>query len=178
MQERWGKIAKAKKKASKRVVVKAKKAAKKINEVKRTFPGAIIQEIQEQNADAKPYRIKSEESEDNNMKFSEMYPSNYFSKEDLTASLVLTIKQVILEAVESEEGKREKPIVYFHGNWKPFILNKTNGEILRSEFGDESDNWIDKEVELYVDHNIRFGSKRIGGIRVRVPNTSETETTV
>lgn len=132
----------------------------------------------ETGADAKPQiqvRTRSEERK-TTMKISKMFPSNYFSKDDLEEPELVTIKRVDLETIRTEDGEKEKPVLYFEDGMKPMILNKINAETLSDSFGDDSDTWEGKEVELYVDPNIRFGSKKIGGIRVRVPNTSSVET--
>ena len=106
-----------------------------------------------------------------------MYPSKYLSKDDLEKPEIFTIDTVTMEEVQNEDGKDEKPILYFTDDGsKPLILNKTNAETLAAEFGQESDEWTGRVIELYVDPNIRFGKQRIGGIRVRTPDTSERET--
>ena len=107
------------------------------------------------------------------MKIRDMFPSKYLSKEDLTKSRVLTIESVVMEEVESEDGKVEKPVCYWkEKDSKPLILNRTNGEVLRERCGDDSEQWIGKQIEVYVDLSIRFGNKKIGGIRVRLPSVS------
>ena len=107
------------------------------------------------------------------MKFSQMFPSRFLSKDDVTKSRILTIESVEMEEVESEDGKAEKPICYFvEDDSKPLILNKTNAEVLRDLFGEDSENWATNPIEVYHDPSIRFGTKKTGGIRVRKPNVS------
>jgi len=51
--------------------------------------------------------------------------------------------------VAVREGKYEKPdLVFLSGNI--LSLNVTNNEILSRAFGDNSDNWLDREIELYL----------------------------
>jgi hypothetical protein len=133
-----------------------------------------------QNADAKPQPIRNRlepgEGEVKNMKLNEMFPSRFLSKDDLVEPIVFTIDTVVMEEVQSEDGKENKPILYFYGvDEKPLILNKTNAETLEKKFGSDSKDWENKEIEVYVDPKIRFGKKVIGGIRVRIPDTSKVE---
>jgi len=108
------------------------------------------------------------------MKVGKMFPSKFLSKDDLVEPIVFTVDTVVMEEVQNEDGKEEKPILYFFGNdVKPLILNKTNAETLEKEFGSDSDDWEGKNIEVYVDPSIRFGKKLIGGIRVRIPDTSK-----
>ena len=53
------------------------------------------------------------------------------------------------------------------GEEKHLVLNKTNSVTLSLAFGAETDNWRGKEVELYVDPNVEYMGRKVGGIRVR-----------
>jgi hypothetical protein len=83
---------------------------------------------------------------------------------------------VEIEEVQNEDGKEDKPILYFtNAEFKPLILNKTNATTLEEAFGSDSKNWEGNLIELYVDPNVSFGKKRLGGIRIRIPDTPEVE---
>ena len=45
-------------------------------------------------------------------------------------------------------GKYEKPDLLFESG-DVLSLNQTNNDILRRAYGDDSDDWIEKDVELY-----------------------------
>jgi hypothetical protein len=111
------------------------------------------------------------------MKVSKMFPSKYLSKDDLETPEVFTIDSVEMDDVQTEDGKtEEKPIIYFTDDGsKPLILNRTNAEYLAESFGQDSEEWGGKVIELYIDPSVSFGKKRIGGIRVRTPDTSKAE---
>lgn len=67
-----------------------------------------------------------------------------------------------------EETERNKLILYFDDLEKGLVCNITNINVLIDVLGsDETDDWMGREVELYVDHGVMFGGKRVGGIRVR-----------
>ena len=108
------------------------------------------------------------------MKMHEMFPSRFLSKDDLPVSRVFTIEETLMEEVESEEGKSDKPIIYFEES-KPLVLNKTNAEILKELYGEDSDLWVGKKVEAYVDPSVRFGTKKIGGIRLKKPEEAQPQ---
>lgn len=103
------------------------------------------------------------------MKMNQMFPSNWLAKEDLASPVRAVIKTVTREEIKGDDGNELKTILAFQGNVKSMILNKTNAEFLVAEFGDDSDLWLGKTVELYVDPSVMFGGKRIGGVRLRAP---------
>jgi hypothetical protein len=141
---------------------------KKIHLIKKFFPGARITTSQLSGCDAAKFGKEKETI----MHMNDLFPSKFLSKDDLGDPKVFTIESVVKELVQTEEGKSEKAVVYFGEDTKPFILNKTNGEILFSELGGDTDEWEGRKVELFVDPNVRFGTKKTGGIRVRVPAES------
>jgi len=107
------------------------------------------------------------------MKRSDAFPSKYFSKEDVTVPLMLTIESVTMETFDSDKGKRDKPILYFADeDSKPMVLNNGNWLTIEGLYGEESDNWTGRLIELYNDPNVMFGKKRVGGIRVRAPHSN------
>lgn len=56
---------------------------------------------------------------------------------------------------------------------KPWILNSTNGQIIAAIVGSgEFKDWLGRKIVLYIDHNVSFGGKLVGGIRCRAPKQS------
>jgi hypothetical protein len=78
------------------------------------------------------------------MLISEVFPSKY-----LKASTVRGTKTAVIEAIETEtfEGGL-KPVIYFKDSQQGLVLNRSNARRLQDHFGDESDNWIGKSVNL------------------------------
>jgi hypothetical protein len=103
------------------------------------------------------------------MKRSQAFPSNYLGKDDVQAPRVCVIDHVSMVTLKSEHGEEEKPALFFRGDVKPMVLNNTNWITIEAAYGDESDNWRGKAVEVYFDPSVMFGSKRIGGVRLRIP---------
>ncbi len=67
-----------------------------------------------------------------------------------------------------EENERNKLILYFDDLEKGLVCNVTNINVLIDVLrSDETDDWIGRQIELYVDHGVMFAGKRVGGIRVR-----------
>lgn len=103
------------------------------------------------------------------MKMNDVFPSNYMKQDDAKQPITATIRDVVQEEINGDHGKEMKPVMRFNGAVKPIILNKGNWSILSSMYGDDSDAWHGKTIELYVDPSVMYAGKRVGGIRVRLP---------
>lgn len=103
------------------------------------------------------------------MKRGEAFPSNFIGKEDVTTPLRVIIGPVHREEIQSDNGKEFKNVMEVKGHPKKLILNNINWDTLENAYGEDSDDWIGKEMELYVDPSVMFGGKRVGGVRVRIP---------
>lgn len=98
------------------------------------------------------------------MRMSEAFPSNWLKASDLQGRTVkATIKDVVMEDV----GDGEKPIVTFVGKDKGLVLNKTNANMIVDAYGDETDTWAGKEIEIFPDKT-SFKGQIVPCIRVRV----------
>lgn len=104
------------------------------------------------------------------MKAGQMIESKYLKKEDLNdEEVIVTIVKLGQGNVAMEDQPEElKWMMKFREFKKPFVLNSTNIQLLTKALGtDETDEWVGKEVVLYVDDNVSFGGKLVGGIRVK-----------
>lgn len=112
-------------------------------------------------------QFRNREEVNKDMKVKDMFPSKYLGKDDILAPLILTIGQCVMEDIKDENGVETKPVLYFeeYGD-RGLILNKTNATTLEDLFGDSED-WAGNTIQLYVDHDIRFGKQKIGGVRLR-----------
>lgn len=107
------------------------------------------------------------------MKRSEAFPSKYLSKEDVDPARIGTINGLKRETLKSDDGDETKTVMYFREEaLKPMILNNTNWMIAEEAYGEDSDAWVGKKIELYLDPNVMFGAKRVGGVRVRIPSAA------
>ncbi len=97
------------------------------------------------------------------------FQSSFLSKEDLQSPRIMTIENVTENELQGDGGKEMKPVAHFRGVDKGLVLNNINWDTIQDAYGEESDDWTGKQIELYFDPSIMFGSKRVGGIRVRLP---------
>lgn len=104
------------------------------------------------------------------MKGAEVFPSKYLKAEDLgDDEPVVTFEKIVMEEIENKDRKKEhKPIAYFKGLEKGFVINKTNWGIIARQHGDESDDWIGKQIVLFVMDVEAFG-EMVSAIRVKPP---------
>ncbi len=108
------------------------------------------------------------------MRRSEAFPSKYLGKDNLKSPLTVTINNVTQETIESDNEQQLKAVIHFQEDGvKPFICNVGNWMTIEDAYGEESDDWTGKRIELFVDPTVQFGGKRIGGVRVRIPSNGQ-----
>lgn len=101
------------------------------------------------------------------MKMSQAFPSKYVRAADLNGKrMTLTMSHVHMESVA--DGEPDKPVLYFNGAQKGMVLNQTNGMMIASLYGDDTDTWGGKPIELYT-AMVPFGGKTVPAIRVMAP---------
>ena len=112
------------------------------------------------------------------MKFSEMYPSKYLKAADLNGNAVKAIiERVELQDVVGQGKERDyKPVLFFQGKQKAIVLNKTNAQAIVDAYGEDTDDWKAKEVEVFPDKT-PFQGKVVDCIRVRKPVTPADDKT-
>jgi hypothetical protein len=100
----------------------------------------------------------------------EVFPSKYLKAADLNGKpVVVTIEGAPLETLKSPEGKEQvKTVLYFRGTKKAMPLNMTNWDAVADICGDDSDDWPNRQVELYP-AKTQMGGKTVDCIRVRMP---------
>ena len=106
------------------------------------------------------------------MKVSEAFPSKYLKAADLGGKTwMLTISNVTVEDVGTEEKSERKMVMYFNEAAKGVVMNRTNASELELVYGDETDHWIGKKVELFS-VLVPFQGKNVEGIRMRATRPS------
>jgi len=103
------------------------------------------------------------------MQISKYRNSKWLKKEDV-AQLDEEQRIVTVEVVVEEQvGDDIKPVVYFKGIDKGWAINMTGLEAL-AEMAESQDteDFIGVRVEIYVDPDVRYAGKRVGGIKIRV----------
>ena len=100
------------------------------------------------------------------MRITEAFPTKYLKAGDLQKRRhTVTITQVVME-----EGI-DKPIIYFQGAQKGMACNKTNAMMIAQLYGDDTDRWIGRQIELY-EAQVLFEGKFVPAIRVQAPAPS------
>ena len=102
---------------------------------------------------------------------SDMRESKFLKQSDISPAALMTVAGVRQHNVAKEGAEPEhKWCLEFHETDKPLVLNSTNIQLCEKVFGsDNTDDWTDQKLVLYVDPNVSFGGKITGGIRVRAP---------
>lgn len=108
----------------------------------------------------------------NKMSFDQLVPANskYLSKSDVGEDgVIATVKGFSETAVKDENGNTEdKMVVHFVEDLKPMILNRTNAQLLGAATNSRTvGEAVGKQVVVYVDPNVNFGGKLIGGLRIK-----------
>ena len=102
------------------------------------------------------------------MNVNQMFPSKYIAASDLAGQ---TVPVVIAHCTLEELDDGDKPVLFFQCRTKGLVLNKTNATVLAGAFGDETDHWAGKAVELYSEL-VNFKGKMVQGVRLRITNTA------
>jgi hypothetical protein len=95
--------------------------------------------------------------------------AKYLKKEDLSTPIDTELLWVKEEQVTApNKPTKTKLVAYFDGQAKGLVLNKTNADtLLDITETDEYEKWKDIPVHLYVDPDVKYGSEKKGGIRLR-----------
>lgn len=98
----------------------------------------------------------------------EIYGGEYLKKEHVTRPTTLTIAATGMTTFE--DGKKQI-VLHFNRTDKVLGLNVTNANFCATAFQSfNSDDWVGKKIEVYVDPNVMMKGSRVGGVRVRLPN--------
>lgn len=104
-------------------------------------------------------------------KISELRESNFLGKDDVGKGLLVTITGCVAKNVSMEGAPAaSKWCLTFQEQEKPLVLNSTNAQMCAQICGsDDTDHWKGHRIVLYVDPNVSYQGKLVGGIRVRKP---------
>ncbi len=110
------------------------------------------------------------------MKISAAFPSQYLKCADLNGKTCpLTIRTCVPEELGQGNDKETKPVLYFEKAQKGLVLNKTNAAVIADAYGDDTDNWTGKAVEIYPTV-VDFKGKLVDGIRLRIQPQQQPQT--
>ena len=103
------------------------------------------------------------------MKMDDFFSSKYLKSEDLKGREV-TVRIADVQTVKMQDGQK-KAALYFRGKEKALLLNKINANKIASAYGDDMDNWVEREILLYPD-TTNYNGSMVPCLRVRVPAAS------
>jgi hypothetical protein len=98
----------------------------------------------------------------------DMIQSKFLRKEDFDEDQICTIKGVKLEDVGRDDNPEQRWVIFFREHHKGMVLNVTTIRVLEQSYGGDTDHWVGNKVTVYVDPNVSFGGKVVGGLRLRV----------
>ena len=94
------------------------------------------------------------------------FPSKYIKAAELQKRAhTLTIESVGFEKV----GQDQRLVIYFVGKQKGLPINKTNGDAIAYIYGNETNNWHNKLIEIYPTLGQNPAGQTVEVIRVRMP---------
>lgn len=100
------------------------------------------------------------------MKLSDAYPSAFLKAEDLDGQdLTFTIASVELETLGQGKDAEQKLVIGLRGHSKKFVCNKTNATQIGKQHGDDTDDWLGKNITLGP-REVQFGNEMVWSIRV------------
>ena len=103
------------------------------------------------------------------MNIDSAFPSKYIKASDLPedgVAVPVTIKEVVTEEIGRD--KQVKPVIYFKGQDKGFVANKTNCNTIAKALGSrDTDDWEGKTILLYSTE-VQFGDEMVESIRVKL----------
>lgn len=105
------------------------------------------------------------------MDFRLLFPSKYLAAHDLRGKdVTLTIRRVIVEELETDRGKKKKPVVYFEETKtkaeetgteeKRLVLNVTNAKSIAKMHGNEIEGWAGKRITFFPTQAEAFGEMK------------------
>jgi hypothetical protein len=97
------------------------------------------------------------------MNISKLFKSNYLKGQDLDEEFTtMTIER--LEVKEFDNG--DKPVLYFEGEERGLVLNRTNANAIIKDYGADTDQWIGRRLVLFT-MPVEFNGTTTNAIRVK-----------
>jgi len=103
-----------------------------------------------------------------------VFPSNYLKASDLgDAAPLVTIDRMAIEPIGRD--KEMKPVIYFRGKEKGFVLNKTNARKIAELTGSkDTDDWAGCQIRIYATET-EFAGEMVECIRIKAAGAPEKQ---
>jgi hypothetical protein len=106
-----------------------------------------------------------------------MFDRDYIGEWDLLEKDVTVMIARVEAATLTAQGgrKSKKPVVWFEGREKGFVLNKTNAKTIAGLYGTDTARWVGRAITIYPTRT-SMGGEEVDCIRVRpvVPAAAKT----
>jgi hypothetical protein len=103
------------------------------------------------------------------MRISSAFPGKYVKASDLPDGQDVPVRMAEVKMEMMEQQREEKPVLYFIGKDRGLVLNVTNSNTIKDRYGDETGNWHNQPIVLYVT-TTDYGGKLTPCVRVRIPS--------
>lgn len=104
----------------------------------------------------------------------QMSTSTFFKGSDIEGKrLRVKVSQVELTEQERNDKKVPQFVLHFVGTDKRLGLNVGNTEIMINNHGEESDDWVGKEIVLYAEPTKTPSGERTLGVRIQSESKEE-----
>ena len=98
------------------------------------------------------------------------FVSSFFKSDTVKVPQAFTITVAEAQELGRDGDKETKLVLYSKEDPRGLVLNKTNLDFLIQTTGtDETNEWTGKTFELFYDPNVFFSGKRVGGLKLRLP---------
>ena len=95
------------------------------------------------------------------MNYDEFYQSKFIKPENINPNKLPTVQIVKVELSEpNQEGNRQF-IVHFNKTDQVLGLNKTNGDMIKTMYGSDTDHWIGQWIGLEARDALSFGEMKL-----------------
>jgi hypothetical protein len=99
------------------------------------------------------------------MLINRLFRSNYLRANDLEDDMTtMTIDRVEIDSFQDGE----KPVLYFTGEDRGLVMNRTNAKVVSDAYGPETDSWTGRPLMLFSSP-VEFQGKTVDSIRVKIP---------
>lgn len=101
------------------------------------------------------------------MNINNLFPSKYLKAADLPEDEAVSYKISKIKMEDIGKDKESKPVIYFEGEDKGLVANKTNCKTIAALAGsDEVEDWIGTTIRLYRTE-VEFQGDMVESIRVK-----------
>lgn len=105
------------------------------------------------------------------MDYNEFFPSKYLKADDFEdASPVVVISHITVEEVGKDKDRR--PILFYEGEQKGIVLNKTNATNIARAYGSDTDAWTGKKIQIGTEM-VSFNGETKPAIRLYPPRRQQ-----